>query len=621
MYTFNTTQNGNVEAFQNGQRIATGTAQMMTDKYGYTPGENPNKNYIGGQNNGATSTGSSTGTSTSTSNADNTGSTITDPNKPSSSSNYTTTNNANTAVTNVTATPEPLTDAQKEYMTYNPAATEDDVRNLWSTETRRQQASTVLNAGRTAADQKAAQAGEYEALKLKNDTAWQDMQEQINTHRQGALDAFAQQSGANMGQIQTSLSAAATTNINNLWDKTLIKAQGQYLAQQALLKSDNDKAAAQIGVDLQKTISDAQTQAANIINQQASRETAKETLLLNKQNIAADNFKQIFTTTNATVDEIDKMVKDGTIKDNPVYQSGIDAGFNAQGVIDMMKSGSIAQVNAKISALKAEQATENARNLQSYRDNMFALALAKLAGGEPNPELSKPENSIYYQAIKNAGIGASSPQRKEYENVLSSYLTTGNINGAKQYIARVAMEGYPAVDKTKIAGRVVLQDSLIALKDSLQQYVDKTGDTNILKGSVENAYNKVGQTTDPELAGIRNDINNVYVNYRSAMTGAQFSENESKEYKDIIPSITNSNTLNVAKIDSFLNTLERNQSSLIKNKVTPQIYDELFAKPITNGKELNNTFNEVDSALKDVFGETKKELTIGDSISSWLNNL
>jgi hypothetical protein len=44
------------------------------------------------------------------------------------------------------------------------------------------------------------------------------------------------------------------------------------------------------------------------------------------------------------------------------------------------------------------------------------------------------------------------------------------------------------------------------VRNALDNYIKKKGDTNILKGSMENIIEKIGQTTDQDLAEIRDNL-------------------------------------------------------------------------------------------------------------------
>ncbi len=60
---------------------------------------------------------------------------------------------------------------------------------------------------------------------------------------------------------------------------------------------------------------------------------------------------------------------------------------------------------------------------------------------------------------------------------------------------------------------------------------------------------KIGKVKDPKLRALATQINTAIINYRKAITGAGFSETETKEYQSIFPSTKNSKALNTAIIN------------------------------------------------------------------------
>lgn len=225
--------------------------------------------------------------------------------------------------------------------------------------------------------------------------------------------------------------------------------------------------------------------------------------------------------------------------------------------------------------------------------------------------VDKPEYSYFKDAIESGIIGEDAKQRADIKKELNRRLAAGDEEGAREYLKRIAINGVPAEDRKKINGRVFLQEALVDLKGKLDEYVQATGDTNILRGSIENATQRIGQTTDPKLAALKQRIDNAYITYRSAMTGAQFSENESAEYRSILPDIKNSSTLNAAKIDAFLDILEINQRSLLKTQLGDRAYREIFVKPIEEARVANVTENldsDYENYLKGTLGGTTQNV-------------
>src|ERR1035437_4051105 len=166
-----------------------------------------------------------------------TGTSMTD-NTPISSASASQTNNINSATSNaVTTTPEPLSDSQKWYM-QKAGLSEADVRTLSDSPEKR----AAIGSGY---QQDQANQQELAANQTKEAADFQNVKQQIDTHRQGALEqAKAAANAANPYAATAGGADNGADAINNLWDKAETQATSQHEAAMAALTAGNTKAGA-----------------------------------------------------------------------------------------------------------------------------------------------------------------------------------------------------------------------------------------------------------------------------------------------------------------------------------------------------------------------------------------
>lgn len=192
-------------------------------------------------------------------------------------------------------------------------------------------------------------------------------------------------------------------------------------------------------------------------------------------------------------------------------------------------------------------------------------------------------NQPYVDAFNSAVIGLPALQMKQAQNTFQQYLNKGDTEGAKNYIIRVAMAGASTDQQNQAIGRKSGLDSLATIKQLLTKVP-----TDILTGTLENTIQKLGVSSNPDLAYIGSQIQQQIQIYRRSMTGVAFSPQESAEYAKIFPDITNLASLNNAKIDSLIESFNRNNRAVLSFYIGDSNYDKLFGKyetpPLPSGR-------------------------------------
>lgn len=207
------------------------------------------------------------------------------------------------------------------------------------------------------------------------------------------------------------------------------------------------------------------------------------------------------------------------------------------------------------------------------KTGQFETKVLPVIPGETPLEQNK--NSAFIDAFNNVGP-SSTPERKVRLGQLNGLIAKGDYQRAKEMLTELAIEKMPAADQKQAVARTVAIDQIDHIKSLINAYVTKSGDTNILKGTMQDIANKVGASGDPDLAAMGSEMKTILINYRRDMTGLAFGETEAKEYSKILADYHNIEELNGTLLNTFLGTLTRQQKSLLSSKIGGSNYDAIF---------------------------------------------
>lgn len=171
---------------------------------------------------------------------------------------------------------------------------------------------------------------------------------------------------------------------------------------------------------------------------------------------------------------------------------------------------------------------------------------------------------------------ANVSDRKDAQSTIKQLLDEGDIESAKESLLSYVRNSASPTQQDVISGK---EDSIRALEDirqNLRDYVAKGGNTNIFTGLGEKALQKLGTTLSGEFAEIANNIAIAIIDYRRAVSGAAFTESESKAYDAVFPRVGNLPELNEAKIDALTNKFSADIESFMKRKVGEDKYGIIF---------------------------------------------
>lgn len=209
------------------------------------------------------------------------------------------------------------------------------------------------------------------------------------------------------------------------------------------------------------------------------------------------------------------------------------------------------------------------KKLESGSD--IASAISKLS-------TTNPTAGGYFSALNNVlAIKDSTPEKSKLAlKTLTGYLQDGNEGQAREYLQQLALGSLSGTDRSDAMKRTQSINSLNAIKDRLNAYAEKYGDTNILKGSFQNIQQSLGTAGNPDAAKLNNELTTLLQQARVNVTGAAWGKQEDKEYNKVNASLKNTRALNMSIIDANLDILNRNNASAIQWVVGKDTYDQLY---------------------------------------------
>jgi len=142
-------------------------------------------------------------------------------------------------------------------------------------------------------------------------------------------------------------------------------------------------------------------------------------------------------------------------------------------------------------------------------------------------------------------------RRGDFKENIADLYEQGNTEEIKSTIFQRALESEDVGTQRQVEGRRVA----IRIMKSLREMV-KEVPTSLVRGTWENTVQAIGKTSDPKLAEIGTRIMAAVFEYRHAMTGVQFSFQESRQYEGMFPNYKNEPPLNEAKIRGLMGDMD-----------------------------------------------------------------
>ena len=178
--------------------------------------------------------------------------------------------------------------------------------------------------------------------------------------------------------------------------------------------------------------------------------------------------------------------------------------------------------------------------------------------------------------------GFTTSDRIASKDGLDELLEDDDTVGAREFILGLARDKASATIKQQVEGREDLLIAIDSIEVGLKALKDEGVDTGFLTGLKEKALEKGGFTVGtPEQNAIANEIAIAIINYRKAISGAAFTESESKAYDKVFPSTGKTSELNQVKINSLRKVANNAQDAFYRRSIGSS-YDQIIGNEVEN---------------------------------------
>lgn len=207
-------------------------------------------------------------------------------------------------------------------------------------------------------------------------------------------------------------------------------------------------------------------------------------------------------------------------------------------------------------------------------------------GGVPegsNPAVFKGK----YGSLVNVAAGLVGAERgKTSKATISTALGEGDYVTAWAGIANNVEESLTGESKTRFSSQRTDYKALSGLKSAIQAYAAGGGNMGLLRGTEEDIKRKLGIDSG-KASALAVQLWREFQTYRVNMTGAAFSQAESRDYASVNPTLGKSLDLNMSVIDGSLNQLENRILSTVETRVphSTELYKEMNTQFIGQGSQ------------------------------------
>ncbi len=159
--------------------------------------------------------------------------------------------------------------------------------------------------------------------------------------------------------------------------------------------------------------------------------------------------------------------------------------------------------------------------------------------------------------------GASEANKNRDEKAIKTAIANGDWRSAYAKLENGVSKILTGTVKTDFDARRTALPSIDALAKSIDAYEAAGGNMGILKGSAEQIENKLGAVADPAFKTLATDLRISFQKYRSDISGAAFSAEESADYEDVTPGANKSFDLNKSILEGMRDNFQRQVDSTV----------------------------------------------------------
>lgn len=231
-----------------------------------------------------------------------------------------------------------------------------------------------------------------------------------------------------------------------------------------------------------------------------------------------------------------------------------------------------------------------AAQIESLNANSAKIRIENSQNGTPTIVGADPKISKAISVVLGSGK-FTALQKRDFTNSVNSGDDPFTVlkNQAKNLMS--------GTSQTKLEANEDASSAMNSLDSALKAFYAAGGKTSLIKGSWENAVNKLGEVNDPNLVGLATEVTVAIQKYRNAISGTAYSVQEGQQIDKVFPGITKGQVLNNAIVsarqrvfqstidDAYTNTLgsvygdfkgAQGTQAADVTKSAPTIFDNLF---------------------------------------------
>lgn len=198
------------------------------------------------------------------------------------------------------------------------------------------------------------------------------------------------------------------------------------------------------------------------------------------------------------------------------------------------------------------------KNVKNYKD--LAKMTAQSSGGSITDNMTS--------AVTNMSTILSKDKREVAVPATLKYLQKGDYGNAYVQMANATSESLTGEPKTKFDAARIDVGVMKGLADSIKKYQDAGGNMSLLKGKADEIDKNLGKlSNDPKFTELAVQMQREFQAYRSQMTGAAFTDKESRDYARVNPTGNKSIDLNYSIINGAVSQLTNRVNSTIDAKL------------------------------------------------------
>jgi len=230
-------------------------------------------------------------------------------------------------------------------------------------------------------------------------------------------------------------------------------------------------------------------------------------------------------------------------------------------------------------------------------------------------EANKPVTGEYANIINGAAGLVPATKKQQVKQNIATSLANGDYKTAYAEISNAVSDGLTGTNKTKFDDANTDLGILANVRNAVQEYADAGGNMGLLKGTAEEIKRKLGIDSG-KASTLAVQLWREFQTYRSNMTGAAFTPQESRDYASVNPTLGKQLDLNLSVIDGAMAQLGNRVNSTITRRIpdAQEIFNKAYGSA-SNQQTIN--ISGKDYTVGQVYQDASGTRWIVDSNGKW----